>query len=108
VGKGTPTYAKRVPQSDNGDGTKLKTRTFQGQQITASATTTRSFRDPSGPRAKFGWCGPCGLGINRVRRLNAGTTPIGAKFSIDGIWSQSIMFNIHDFEATLNRAAPTG
>ncbi|SDE57625.1 acyl-homoserine-lactone synthase [Ruegeria marina] len=32
-----------------------------------------------------------------ARRLGAGATPIGAKFSIDGTMSQSVLFNIRDY-----------
>ncbi len=31
------------------------------------------------------------------RRLGAEATPVGAKFSIDGTWSQSVLFNVDDF-----------
>lgn len=32
-----------------------------------------------------------------ARRLGADATPIGAKFSIDATWSQSVLFNVDDF-----------
>ncbi|WP_254430573.1 MULTISPECIES: acyl-homoserine-lactone synthase [unclassified Ruegeria] len=31
------------------------------------------------------------------RRLGVGASPIGAKFSIDGTWSQSVLFNIESY-----------
>jgi N-acyl-L-homoserine lactone synthetase len=43
-----------------------------------------------------------------ARRLDASATPIGAKFSIDGTWSQSVLFNVRDFEAAPDGAAPAG